>query len=201
MAFLSDLLESFVPTLAFAENEESTTKVESAVEETTSTEPENDTAAANTPAPGFEESRQPEPEQPKSTETEEKEQEELKNEESTPETPAESTEESTEESSEPETPAEEDEEEDDEEEDEEDDEEEEEGAGDPLDALRAECAEKAEIKPYVHHYAECVERVTKAQEQPGYEDLEYKEDCIEEFFHLQHHINDCVAPRLFYKLK
>ncbi|KAH3667062.1 hypothetical protein WICMUC_005409 [Wickerhamomyces mucosus] len=96
------------------------------------------------------------------------------------------------------------EEEDDEEEedeDEDDDEDDEEGAGDPLDKLREECATKPDIKHYVHHYAECVERVTKEQEEEGYEDKEYKEDCIEEFFHLQHHLNDCVAPRLFYKLK
>lgn len=48
---------------------------------------------------------------------------------------------------------------------------------------------------------ECAERVHKQQEQPGYEDLEYKEDCVEEFFHLQHYLDSCAAPRLFNKLK
>ncbi|KAH3685375.1 hypothetical protein WICPIJ_003660 [Wickerhamomyces pijperi] len=86
-------------------------------------------------------------------------------------------------------------------EDEEDEDEEEEGSADPLDKLREECSNKAELKPYVHHYAECVERVTKEMEEEGYENKDYKEDCVEEFFHLQHHLNDCVAPRLFYKLK
>lgn len=88
-----------------------------------------------------------------------------------------------------------------EEEEEDEDEDEEEGSADPLDKLRDECATLPAIKPYVHHYAECVERVTKAQESDDYDQLEYKEDCVEEFFHLQHHINDCVQPRLFAKLK
>lgn len=93
------------------------------------------------------------------------------------------------------------EEDEDEEDEDEDDEDEEEGLADPMDKLREECATKTEVAPYVHHYAECVERVTKAQEQPDYEEQHYKEDCIEEFFHLQHHINDCITPRLFAKLK
>ncbi|KAG7925653.1 hypothetical protein KL925_004063 [Ogataea polymorpha] len=90
------------------------------------------------------------------------------------------------------------EDEDDEDEDDEDDDEE---AGDPMDALRKECSETKECAHYVHHYQECVERVTKEMEEPGYDEKEYKEDCVEEFFHLQHCINDCVAPKLFYKLK
>lgn len=92
-----------------------------------------------------------------------------------------------------------DEEEEDDDEDE-DDEDEEEGE-DQFDALKKECAELPSIKPYVHHYEECVERVTKEQEEPGYEDKHYKEDCVEEFFHLQHALNDCAAPKLFFKLK
>lgn len=93
-----------------------------------------------------------------------------------------------------------DEEEEDDEDDEDDDDEEEEGE-DQFDALKKECAELPSIKPYVHHYEECVERVTKEQEEPGYEDKHYKEDCVEEFFHLQHALNDCAAPKLFFKLK
>lgn len=95
-----------------------------------------------------------------------------------------------------------DKEEDDEDEDDEDDEDEDEDeAVDQLDELREECKQKPEGQSVVHHYMECAERVQKAQEQPGYEDLEYKEDCVEEFFHLQHYLDSCVAPRLFNKLK
>lgn len=88
-----------------------------------------------------------------------------------------------------------------EEDEDEDEDEEEEGPKDPLDLLKAECSKDHHIAPYVHHYAECVDRVTKAQEDPDYAASEHKEDCVEEFFHLEHHINDCVTPRLFSKLK
>ncbi|RCK57611.1 Cytochrome b-c1 complex subunit 6 [Candida viswanathii] len=88
----------------------------------------------------------------------------------------------------------------DEDDDDEDDEDEEEQA-DPLDTLREECAKTAACKPFDHHFQECIERVTKEQEEEGYEHKHYKEDCVEEYFHLQHCVNDCVAPRLFNKLK
>lgn len=88
-----------------------------------------------------------------------------------------------------------------EEEDEEEDEEEEEEVGDQLDKLRSECKEAEEGKPLVHHYMECIERVQKAQEQPGYEEVAHKEDCVEEFFHLQHYLDECTGPRLFDYLK
>ncbi|KAI5970375.1 QCR6 [Candida margitis] len=92
---------------------------------------------------------------------------------------------------------------DDDEEDDEDDEddEDEEENEDPLDKLREECVQTTACKPFDHHFHECIERVTKEQEEPGYEHKHYKEDCVEEFFHLQHCVNDCVAPRLFHKLK
>ncbi|AMD20662.1 HDL082Wp [Eremothecium sinecaudum] len=93
------------------------------------------------------------------------------------------------------------EEDDDDEDDDEDGDDEDGETVDQLDALRAECKETAEAKPLVHHYMECVERVHAAQEQPGYEDLDYKEDCVEEFFHLQHYLDQCAAPRLFDRLK
>ncbi|CDK28706.1 unnamed protein product [Kuraishia capsulata CBS 1993] len=112
------------------------------------------------------------------------------------ETPAEESEEPAEEPAAEEEEASDDEEE--EEEDEDDDDEEEE---DPMVTLRKECEESAACKPFAHHFHECVERVTKQQEEPGYEDRHYKEDCVEEFFHLQHCINDCSVPKLFYKLK
>ncbi|ODQ46643.1 hypothetical protein PICMEDRAFT_11628 [Pichia membranifaciens NRRL Y-2026] len=90
----------------------------------------------------------------------------------------------------------EDEDEDDDDEDDDDDEE----AEDQYDALKGECAELPSVKPFVHHYEECVERVTKEQEEPGYEGKHYKEDCVEEFFHLQHALTACAAPKLFSKL-
>ncbi|CAX42914.1 subunit of the ubiquinol-cytochrome c reductase complex, putative [Candida dubliniensis CD36] len=89
----------------------------------------------------------------------------------------------------------------DEDEDEDDEDEDEEETVDPLDALREECTKTAACKPFDHHFHECIERVTKEQEEPDYEHKHYKEDCIEEFFHLQHCVNDCVAPRLFNRLK
>lgn len=102
-------------------------------------------------------------------------------------------------------PAEEKEEEAEEDDDEEDEEDEEDGdeeeSEDQFDALKKECSQLPSVKPILHHYEECVERVTKEQEEPGYDEKEYKEDCVEEFFHLQHALTDCAAPKLFSKLK
>ncbi|KAL7662902.1 hypothetical protein ABC855_g4400 [[Candida] zeylanoides] len=114
--------------------------------------------------------------------------EETKVEESEPETPEESSEEN-------------DEAGDDEDDDDDDDEDDEDELTDPLDTLREECQNTTACKPFVHHFDECVERVTKEMEEEDYEHKAYKEDCVEEYFHLQHCINDCVAPKLFYKLK
>ncbi|ODV58831.1 cytochrome b-c1 complex subunit 6 family protein [Ascoidea rubescens DSM 1968] len=88
-----------------------------------------------------------------------------------------------------------------EEEEEDEDDEDEEEAQDQFDTLRSKCSETASCKPLLHHYHECVERVTKEMEEEDYDQKDYKEDCIEEFFHLHHCLNDCAAPRLFYKLK
>lgn len=90
---------------------------------------------------------------------------------------------------------------DDEEDDEDEEDEDEEETVDPLDTLREECTNTDTCKPHLHHFEECIERVTKEQEEEGYDQKPYKEDCVEEFFHLQHCVNDCVAPRLFNKLK
>lgn len=86
-------------------------------------------------------------------------------------------------------------------EDDEEDEDDEDELTDPLETLREECQNTTACKPFVHHFDECVERVTKEMEEEDYEHKAYKEDCVEEYFHLQHCINDCVAPKLFYKLK
>ncbi|GMM27636.1 ubiquinol--cytochrome-c reductase subunit 6 [Martiniozyma asiatica (nom. inval.)] len=93
------------------------------------------------------------------------------------------------------------EEEEEEEEDEDEDEDEEEEAQDQFDILKKECESLPSVKPYLHHYEECIERVTKEQEEPDYEEKLYKEDCVEEFFHLQHALLECAAPKLFTKLK
>lgn len=93
-----------------------------------------------------------------------------------------------------------DDEDEDDDEDDEDDEDEEELV-DPQVKLNEECAKTIACKPFEHHFHECIERVTKEMEEPDYAHKHYKEDCVEEFFHLQHCVNDCVAPKLFNKLK
>ncbi|RMD44125.1 hypothetical protein DV735_g1016, partial [Chaetothyriales sp. CBS 134920] len=50
-----------------------------------------------------------------------------------------------------------------------------------------------------HHFDECVERVTAQHEDPEYKGP--KEDCVEEFFHLQHCVTACAAPKLWKALK
>ena len=81
------------------------------------------------------------------------------------------------------------------------DEEEEEEVTDQLEDLREHFKNTEEGKALVHHYEECAERVKIQQQQPGYADLEHKEDCVEEFFRLQHYLDTTTAPRLFDKLK
>ncbi|KAG5359626.1 Cytochrome b-c1 complex subunit 6 [Yarrowia sp. C11] len=71
---------------------------------------------------------------------------------------------------------------------------------DPAIALH-EAAAEGPCHDFKHHFDECVERVTKAQEAEDYDHAEYKEDCVEEFFHLQHCINDNTADKLFRVLK
>lgn len=95
----------------------------------------------------------------------------------------------------------EDEDEDDDDDDDDEDEEEEEEVTDQLEDLREHFKNTEEGKALVHHYEECAERVKIQQQQPGYADLEHKEDCVEEFFHLQHYLDTATAPRLFDKLK
>ncbi|KAK9389334.1 ubiquinol-cytochrome C reductase hinge domain-containing protein [Lipomyces mesembrius] len=80
-------------------------------------------------------------------------------------------------------------------------EEEEEEPEDIMPKIQAKCANSSLCHEYKHHFDDCVERVIKASEEPGYEDLDYKEDCVEEFFHLSHCVNECTAPTLFRALK
>lgn len=94
-----------------------------------------------------------------------------------------------------------DEDEDDEDDEDDDEEEEEEEVTDQLEDLREHFKNTEEGKALVHHYEECAERVKIQQQQPGYADLDHKEDCVEEFFHLQHYLDTATAARLFDKLK
>jgi ubiquinol-cytochrome c reductase subunit 6 len=214
MAFFSDLFESFAPTLAFADNEASTPDPEQAGAPVSTDKiegAENDSDPAELLSKDqpetSDESSSEEPETPAESASEEPEAP-AESEASEAEIPAEASEEeaapaeeATEEAAEESVEEDGEEEEEEEDEDEDEDDEDEEGTVDPLDALKEECSKQESIKPYVHHYHECIERVTAEMEEEGYEDKHYKEDCVEEFFHLQHHLNDCVAPRLFYKLK
>jgi len=82
-------------------------------------------------------------------------------------------------------------------------EEEEEEEEEPVDAkpkLEEDCARSSQCAGYKHHYDECVERVTYMHEHPD-EFKGHKEDCVEEFFHLQHCATQCAAPKLFKTLK
>jgi len=84
---------------------------------------------------------------------------------------------------------------------EEEEEEEEEEPVDPKPALEEECAKSSQCRGYKHHYDECVERVTAHENDPEAHKGHPKEDCVEEFFHLQHCATQCAAPKLFKQLK
>ncbi|KAI8996245.1 ubiquinol-cytochrome C reductase hinge domain-containing protein [Trametes punicea] len=71
---------------------------------------------------------------------------------------------------------------------------EEEEPEDPLPALQEECAQTAKCAPLAKHFQHCEEKVHAGQGYKG-------EDCVEEFYHMMHCVNGCVAPKLFAKLK
>jgi len=73
-------------------------------------------------------------------------------------------------------------------------EEEEEEPEDVMPALQEECKESAKCAPVAHHFAHCEEKVNAGK---GFA----HEDCIEEFYHMMHCVDGCVAPKLFAKLK
>ncbi|KAF3481397.1 ubiquinol-cytochrome c reductase complex 17 kd protein [Arthroderma uncinatum] len=82
---------------------------------------------------------------------------------------------------------------------EEEEEEEEEEPEDIMPKLVEDCANSKPCAPAKHHFDDCVERVTRNSE-----DADFKgphEDCVEEFFHLQHCATQCAAPKLFRELK
>jgi len=78
-------------------------------------------------------------------------------------------------------------------------EEEPEEAEDPKPKLEEECANSSQCAPVKHHFEECVERVTRQQEDA--DNKAPREDCVEEFFHLQHCATQCAAPKLWRMLK
>ncbi|KAI1106598.1 Non-heme 11 kDa protein of cytochrome bc1 complex [Jackrogersella minutella] len=75
-------------------------------------------------------------------------------------------------------------------------EEDEEEIEDPKEKLEEECKNSKACAPAKHHFDECVERVTGAEDSG-----ESKEDCVEEFFHLAHCASQCAAPKLWSVLK
>ncbi|KIV83138.1 hypothetical protein PV11_05191 [Exophiala sideris] len=83
--------------------------------------------------------------------------------------------------------------------DEEEEEEEEEEPVDPKPKIEEDCAKSSQCAGFKHHFDECVERVTAAHEDPDHKGP--KEDCVEEFFHLQHCATQCAAPKLWKALK
>ncbi|KAL3423639.1 ubiquinol-cytochrome c reductase complex subunit [Phlyctema vagabunda] len=82
---------------------------------------------------------------------------------------------------------------------EEEEEEEEEELEDPQEKITEECKESSACRPAKHHFDECVERVTAAQDDE--DNKAPNEDCVEEFFHLAHCANQCAAPKLWAALK
>ncbi|ORX92305.1 Non-heme 11 kDa protein of cytochrome bc1 complex [Basidiobolus meristosporus CBS 931.73] len=66
-------------------------------------------------------------------------------------------------------------------------EEEEEEPEDTKPQLEEECGNSSKCASYKHHLEECAARVANGS----------NENCVEEFFHLQHCIDTCVAPKLF----
>jgi len=73
-------------------------------------------------------------------------------------------------------------------------EEEEEEPEDVLPALQEECKESAACAAATKHFAHCQEKVNAGEGFHG-------ENCIEEFYHMMHCVDNCVAPKLFAQLK
>ncbi|EGE00263.1 hypothetical protein TESG_07626 [Trichophyton tonsurans CBS 112818] len=65
--------------------------------------------------------------------------------------------------------------------------------------LVEECSNSKACAPAKHHFDDCVERVTRNSEDPDFKGPH--EDCVEEFFHLQHCATQCAAPKLWRELK
>ncbi|KAH9851197.1 ubiquinol-cytochrome C reductase hinge domain-containing protein [Lenzites betulinus] len=73
-------------------------------------------------------------------------------------------------------------------------EEEEEEPEDVLPGIQEACEQSAKCAPLLTHFQHCEEKVNAGEGYKG-------EDCVEEFYHLMHCVNGCVAPKLFSQLK
>ncbi|KAJ1912048.1 ubiquinol--cytochrome-c reductase subunit 6 [Tieghemiomyces parasiticus] len=62
---------------------------------------------------------------------------------------------------------------------------------DTMPVIQEACSETASCKPLKKHLEECTARVENGSH----------ENCVEEFFHLQHCVDDCAAPKIFATLK
>ncbi|KAL5637622.1 hypothetical protein ACGC1H_004137 [Rhizoctonia solani] len=71
---------------------------------------------------------------------------------------------------------------------------EEEEPEDILPELREECKQTAACSGLDKHFAHCTEKVNAGEGYKG-------EDCVEEFPSLMHCVDNCVAPKLFSKLR
>lgn len=71
---------------------------------------------------------------------------------------------------------------------------EEEEPEDILPELREECKAAPTCAGFDKHFQHCTEKVTNGEGFKG-------EDCVEELFHLMHCVDNCVAPKLFSKLR
>ncbi|KAF3934827.1 hypothetical protein ABW19_dt0200813 [Dactylella cylindrospora] len=98
-------------------------------------------------------------------------------------------------------PAEEKDDDNEEEEEAEEEEEEEDEPEDILPKLQEDCQNAKQCASYKHHYDECAERVQKWDDASEEEKEGPRENCVEEYFHLMHCVGDCVAPKLWAKLK
>ncbi|KAJ1649911.1 ubiquinol--cytochrome-c reductase subunit 6 [Dispira simplex] len=70
-------------------------------------------------------------------------------------------------------------------------EEEEEEAEDLMPAIQEACGETPACLPFKKHLEECTARVEDGSD----------ESCVEEFFHFQHCVDGCAAPKVFATLK
>ncbi|RKP22998.1 ubiquinol-cytochrome C reductase hinge domain-containing protein [Syncephalis pseudoplumigaleata] len=57
--------------------------------------------------------------------------------------------------------------------------------------MRVACEQSAKCTGYKHHLDACTARVEAGS----------NENCVEEFFHLMHCVDDCAAPKVFATLK
>ncbi|KAH8115080.1 Non-heme protein of cytochrome bc1 complex [Phellopilus nigrolimitatus] len=73
-------------------------------------------------------------------------------------------------------------------------EEEEEEPEDQMVGLREACQQSGSCVKFTEHFAHCQEKVEAGEGFKG-------EDCVEEMFHMMHCVDNCVAPKLFAKLR